>query len=173
MIKVLLPINENDQIEAIKYEQKDESLLKSAYNKWNELNEELIRLQGRKMIFPSDLIESIICSRYEMLKICNSSYARFDIWDPKASDKKNRIMVQATTNAIFQLHLSESQAKEIDRILFVKLFVVNGERLKYEIYDFLVEDIVNAEETSKISRVVIDYHKMESLPKRDKVMGEL
>ena len=92
-------------------------------------------------MFPIDLVESIIALKCNMWKVTNSMSRRYDLWDPNNKEAKIRNLVQATTNAVFQMVLVDSYMKEIDRVFFVKLFISDETTLQYEIYDFDIEMI--------------------------------
>ena len=96
------------------------------------------------------------------------------MWDPNNKEGKNRILVQATTNAVFQMVLADSYMKEIDRVFFVKLFISDETTLQYEIYDFDIEMIYeNIEKKPYTRRVIIKYDDIKNIPYNNIIVGEL
>jgi len=159
---------------AVAYDKQDRKILKAIYNKWMELNEQIGMLQGRRVMFPGELIEGIVCLHCDMWKVTNAIARHFDLWDPNADEGKNRIDVYATTSAVFQMILPERLIDSVDRILFVKLYVSKGESLKYEIYDFDIEQILSMGDSRDIRRrTVVKFEDLKEIPYNNIYIGEL
>lgn len=158
----------------IAFDKGDKKVFKEIYQKWIDLNSQIALLKGRKIMFPIDLVESIIALKCNMWKVTNSMSRRYDLWDPNNKEGKNRILVQATTNAVFQMVLADSYMKEIDRVFFVKLFISDETTLQYEIYDFDIEMIYeNIEKRPYTRRVIIKYDDIKNIPYNNIIVGEL
>lgn len=156
--------NEETVGNAIAFDKGDKKIFKEIYQKWIDLNSQIALLKGRKIMFPIDLVESIIALKCNMWKVTNSMSRRYDLWDPNNKEGKNRILVQATTNAVFQMVLADSYMKEIDRVFFVKLFILDETTLHYEIYDFDIEMIYeNIEKRPYTRRVIIKYDDIKNI----------
>ena len=166
--------NEETVGNAIAFDKGDKKIFKEIYQKWIDLNSQIALLKGRKIMFPIDLVESIIALKCNMWKVTNSMSRRYDLWDPNNKEGKNRILVQATTNAVFQMVLADSYMKEIDREFFVKLFILDETTLHYEIYDFDIEMIYeNIEKRPYTRRVIIKYDDIKNIPYNNIIVGEL
>lgn len=158
---------------AIAFDKTDRSLLREIYEKWYELNTQIALLKGRRIMFPMELLEAIICMQHDMWKVTNSMSRRYDLWDPNADEDKNRILVQVTSNAVFQTFVSERLIEEIDRLFFVKLFISKGEPLRYEIFDFDVRSFAEEEISVVPGRRIIKYDDLKSIPYNNIYKGEL
>lgn len=167
-------VNEEIIGNAIAFDKGDKKKFKEIYKKWFELNSQIATLKGRKIMFPIDLIEGIIALKCDMWKITNGMSRRYDLWDPNNKEGKNRILVQATTNAVFQMVLADSYIKDIDRVFFAKLFISDEERLSYEIYDFDVQILYEHIEKRPYSRrIIIKYEDIKNIPYNNIFVGEL
>lgn len=159
---------------AVAFDKTDKKIFKDIYQKWLEINSQIANIKGRKMSFPIDLVESIIALKCDMWKVTNSMSRRYDLWDPNSQEGKNRILVQATTNAVFQMYLPYLYLKEIDRVLFAKLYISDEATLKYEIYDFDIEVLYEHLGTNANSRrTVIKYDDIKNIPYNNIIVGEL
>ena len=159
---------------AVAYDKQDKKNLKEIYNKWMELNEQIGALQGRRIMFPGELIEGIVCLHCDMWKVTNSIARSFDLWDPNADDGKNRVVVYATTSVVFQMLLPEKLIGSVDRVLLMKLFISKGQSLKYEIYDFDIEQILNLDNSKYMERrKIIKFEDLKEIPYNNIYVGEL
>ncbi|MBP3603826.1 MAG: Bsp6I family type II restriction endonuclease [Lachnospiraceae bacterium] len=159
---------------AVAYDKQDKKILKDIYKKWVELNEQIGLLKGRRILLPGELIEGIVCLQCGMWKVTNGISRRYDLWDPNSTDGKNRICVQATTSAIFQMFLPDYVIGEVDRILFVKFYFSTNETLKYEILDFDIEQVLQIGNSNyPTRRTVIKYSDLKEISYNNIIIGEL
>jgi hypothetical protein len=159
---------------AIAYDDSDRKIFREIYKKWEDLNSQISTIKGRKMIFPLDLVEGIICLDCNMWKVTNGMTLRYNLWDPNNEEGKNRILIQATTSAVVHMLISPILKTEIDRIFFTKLYIATDSPLEYTIYDFDIDKIMELYHgTGNPSRTYINYDELEKIPYNQIIKGKL
>lgn len=118
------------------FENRDKEQIKNIYLNWIKIDTQLRQLGGRRLSFPVEIVEAIVCIELNMYKIDNNRIYS-DLYDPNL---RHNISVKVGTNETYRMPLSYNEIMENDQIFFVKLDIGTNQ-LKYEIIEFLMRDV--------------------------------
>lgn len=118
------------------FENRDKEQIKNIYLNWIKIDTQLRRLGGRRLSFPVEIVEAIVCIELNVYKIDNNRIYS-DLYDPNL---RHNISVKVGTNETYRMPLTYNEIMENERILFVKLDIGTNQ-LKYEIIEFLMSDV--------------------------------
>lgn len=150
------------------FDKQDKRHLKNIYLNWLNLNRSIIEIGGKRQPIPAELVEGIVCLECNIWKVANDFKVKYDLWDPNENENRRRIELKYTINGVYRLMFPRLRRKEFDRLIFVKLFIDNGNGLEYEIYEYDYEQVMDMVERShkydffsNSDKVILDYKEID------------